>query len=387
MRKVAAFLTALIIFISIISGMHFYAYGRLNMNSQEFGSWTREAKFASAKAISANLNENTMVTFGSSEFGHGTDTPYHPANLFKGHKFNMMLIGAGYYQSLSHAITLAAIEPSMENRKVALIVAPQWFRESGVKAGAYASRFSEVNFISMLENDKLSAETKAYIIDRTKTLLLDDQPALNRVKRYERIFMDGDSSWMDTFYFHTYRRFLEEKSIQSVVSWASIDGISKDEGTLEENDIDWDSYRAQAEADGKAGTEGNDFHILKKYYEKHIYPQLEERKDSGVNSSYCTSPEYDDLRCFLKVCQELSIEPLIVNVPVNGLWYDYTGFPKEDRLQYYENIRQIADEYGAQVADFSDREYEPYFLEDTIHIGWKGWVDVCESIYEFSQQD
>lgn len=388
MRKIAAFLTALVIFTGIITGMHYYAYGRLDMNSKEFSSWTREAKYAAGSAIAANLNEDTIVTFGSSELEHGKDTPYHPKNLFKGQKFNMMLVGAGYYQSLSHAITLAAIEPEMENRKVVLIVAPQWFRKSGVKADAYASRFSEGNFISMLENDKLSEETKNYIMDRTKHLLVNDQATLKRVNRYDRMFLKGESTWMDSFYFRTYHRFLEEKSVQSIVSWANIDGISqKEDKSLGESSIDWDACRAQAAFDGKAGSEGNDFHILKKYYEKNLYPQLEERKGSGVDSSYCTSPEYDDLRCFLKVCQELSIEPLLVNVPVNGLWYDYTGFPKDDRQQYYENIRTIAKEYGAQVADFSDREYEPYFLEDTIHIGWKGWVDVCESIYEYAQQD
>ena len=153
-----------------------------------------------------------------------------------------------------------------------------------------------------------------------------------------------------------------------------------------ESSIDWDAYRAQAAFDGKAGSEGNDFHILKKYYEK-IFILNWKNGRVPVGQQLLYIPEYDDLRCFLKVCQELSIEPLLVNVPVNGLWYDYTGFPKDDRQQYYENIRTIAKEYGAQVADFSDRNIEPYFLEDTIHIGWKGWVDVCESIYEYAQQD
>ncbi|MFR9062697.1 MAG: D-alanyl-lipoteichoic acid biosynthesis protein DltD [[Clostridium] scindens] len=45
-------------------------------------------------------------------------------NMFKGNVFQPMLLGAGHYQSLSHAITLAAIEPAMENRKVVLLVSP-----------------------------------------------------------------------------------------------------------------------------------------------------------------------------------------------------------------------------------------------------------------------
>ncbi len=38
---------------------------------------------------------------------------------------------------------------------------------------------------------------------------------------------------------------------------------------------------------------------------------------------------------------------------------------------------------GFQVADFSGHEYDPYFMKDTIHIGWKGWVYVDKAIDEF----
>ena len=37
-------------------------------------------------------------------------------------------------------------------------------------------------------------------------------------------------------------------------------------------------------------------------------------------------------------------------------------------------------------ADFTDREYEKYFLFDTVHFGWTGWVDVEEAIYDFVNQ-
>ena len=43
-----------------------------------------------------------------------------------------MLIGAGYYQSLNHAITLATIGNDIPNKKVVLFVSPTWFRKDGV---------------------------------------------------------------------------------------------------------------------------------------------------------------------------------------------------------------------------------------------------------------
>ena len=99
------------------------------------------------------------------------------------------------------------------------------------------------------------------------------------------------------------------------------------------------------------------------------------------------SPEYDDLRLFLQVAKELGIEIMLVSVPVNGYWYDYTGFPQEDRKQYYQNIRNIAEQNGVRLVDYSDREYEPYFLRDIMHLGWKGWAYLDEQIYQFYQAD
>ena len=114
--------------------------------------------------------------------------------------------------------------------------------------------------------------------------------------------------------------------------------------------------------------------------------RMEEEKDSGIKTGYSVSPEYGDLECFLMTCRDLSITPLLIITPVNGYWYDYIGFPADAREDYYRQIREMADQYHAKVCDFSDREYEPYFMEDTIHIGWKGWVDACEAIYGYAKE-
>ena len=106
-------------------------------------------------------------------------------------------------------------------------------------------------------------------------------------------------------------------------------------------------------------------------------------KGSYSDASYVESPEYDDFRLFLDVCKELNIEPLIISAPVNGRWYDYAEFSKADRNTYYQNIRDICREYNVKLADFSQKEYEIYFLRDIMHLGWKGWVYLDRAVYEF----
>ena len=163
MKKVVAFLTALVLFLLTAISIDIFVDRKLDFNNHKFGTWVNDDKFFSHEAITSNLDKDSIVVFGSSEFSHGKKTKYHPENMFQEEKFNIMAIGAGYYQSLSHAITLSSISDGMKENKVALILSPQWFRNTGVLKEAYASRFSENNFIKMLENDKLSNETKEYI--------------------------------------------------------------------------------------------------------------------------------------------------------------------------------------------------------------------------------
>lgn len=99
------------------------------------------------------------------------------------------------------------------------------------------------------------------------------------------------------------------------------------------------------------------------------------------------SMEFSDLECFLSICREEGIEPLVVILPFNGYWYDYTELTAEERSTFYEKIRCIAEDYGVQCADLSGNEYTEYYFEDNSHPALKGLVDLNEAIYEFYRKD
>lgn len=296
-----------------------------------------------------------------------------------------MLIGTGHYQCLSHAITLAALEPQMQKRKVVLLVSPQWFRKTGIEPAAFASRFSESSYIDMLQNSKLSKETKEYITRRAESLLDADRPTQKRIISYDNLLVKKSGNPLEKLRFLLYKGFLEEKQKQSILMLAEANGIAKPSTKAYHTGApDWNTLEAQALKDGQKAASNNEFQISDKYYEWKVKPQLESRKGSSRNSSYASSPEYEDLKCFLNVCKDLNIEPMLVLLPVNGRWYDYTEFPKNDLEQFYKNVRDIAHSYkGTQVVDYSEEYYTDHFMEDTIHIGWKGWVKVDEVLYQF----
>lgn len=389
MKKWKAFITAVLLSALTIVLLHGMVAGKAGRNNPAFSMWPNENKSKSRLAIDANLNAETLPVFGSSEFQHGLDSPYHPQKVFQGTDFNPMLIGAGYYQSLSHAVTLSSIAPKLKVKAAVLFVSPQWFRHTGVVSEAYASRFSESHYLGMLKNKNLSAETRTYMEQRTHKLLESDEKTNDRIKLYEKTLQKQEGTAVEKIYVSLWEKFLKEKETFQTVVQSAAAGINPDRQAGNSRKIeekDWKKLLQDAEAEGKKDRQ-NQFFIENKSYQrlkKHL--KVKKGKNAGARNGYQNSPEYADLECFLQVCRENGIKPMLVILPVNGYYYDYTGFPKEARERYYAKINALAQKYDAETADFSKDEYTKYFFEDQIHIGRKGWVDINEKLYQFYQK-
>ena len=387
MNAFRAFVTALCLFACTCAGALTWARHHAVVSPDAYAVETAEYKSVSYAGLTGNMQENMIPVFGSSEFQHGAQSFYHPARLFADSDFTPMLIGAGYYQSLSHALTLAAIEDSMQERKAVLILSPQWFRKTGVVDQAYISRFSEILYQNMLQNDALSQETKEYISRRTEKLLAPDESTLERIRRDEASLWKKEASREDRTLEAIWIKLLEKKDTFTVAVMEALSGIHSQEphnaSTKRGREPDWEQLLALAEETGRKENT-NPFWIDDKSYEK-LLPVLPSKKgmNADAKKGYQTGPEFDDLRCFLTVCRETGVQTMLVLVPVNGYYYDYTQFPQSAREAYYEKIRQIAAEYETKIADFSKEEYTHYFFEDRVHLGKVGWIYVNQAIYDF----
>ena len=74
---------------------------------------------------------------------------------------------------------------------------------------------------------------------------------------------------------------------------------------------------------------------------------------------------------------------MIIVMPLNGRWYDYTGMNKKTRKYLYSRIKAVGKEYGAEVADLSKYEYDKYVMRDAVHPWSEGWAHIDEAIYKF----
>ena len=111
MKKIAAFVTALVIFTVLLVSIHILAIKTLPKGNRDFGYWISSAKDSSYELLAQNIGPKTQLYMGSSEFHHGLKTQYNPSNLFRQTDLDIMCLGAAFNQCLTHAITVGAVGP------------------------------------------------------------------------------------------------------------------------------------------------------------------------------------------------------------------------------------------------------------------------------------
>ena len=336
-------------------------------------------------AMDKVITEDTMVVLGSSELAASDDLAYPQALFNGGHSdFNILLTGAAFLQSLPQAVDVGAFQNNIKNGKIVLIVSPQWFRPGGLTSDEYCSRFEESNYIEFLQNDDIKTKTKKKVAKRINELLVSDPPTLERVKKDEKMYLEGSVNPLSYLEMTTYNWFRNAKRRYDFAG--ALGDMNSDydrDKTVNVEEIDWKKLLADAEEVGKQSCTNNDYGIIDEYWDEYVRDVYDSKAGEDVTETFTISPEFEDLNTFIEVCRETKLEPLIICVPVNGRWYDYWGHSKSDRNTYYQSIRNICKEQGVALADFSDKEYELYFLRDIMHMGWKGWAYLDKAVYDF----
>jgi len=162
--------------------------------------------------------------------------------------------------------------------------------------------------------------------------------------------------------------------------WAGTKAMMKNTGQTTNDEVFWQVFTQVSGLDAAPFRPAADA-----FYTNQLEPALADAQGSRADETYSDTPEYDDLDCFLDVADACGVEVLIVLSPEMGPYYDYIGIGPETRAACYDRVKSIVAKHSAQLADFSDRDYEKYFLYEIVHFGWTGWVDVEESLYRFAQ--
>ena len=342
-------------------------------------------KYKGRDILKDNIDDKTLVVLGSSELGRVSEHPFHIKQLFNYDDFHIMAIGGGNFQNIIQASMLGSLGNDFPKQKFILSESFIWFDQFGMNPKAFLSRVSNEHVYYTLINPKISKETKEKFMKRVLELSKDNKNVHETFERYKRRLVDHKGTIVDDWLI---KIDVEKFALNNKISFYFTGNVTPipSSGPVTPN-YDWKELQNKYLNDAKVRTEGNDFGIEKRYYASEIQNRLEKLKNSAAKYKYDISTEYDEYALVLQMAKEMGLEVEVVNFPINGKWYDYIGIGPEQRAIYSKKITEITESFGYKIMDLTSKEYEPYYMYDTVHPGWKGWPEVAEEMLKFYQKN
>ena len=339
----------------------------------------------------ANKLPEVIPIYGSSEFGFGGI--YNPTKFFKGNPTGWIPFLVGHAGSEDIIQALYAGGQNLKGKKIALSLSAQWFGGNGISQNTFGANFSALQVYRLMFNPEISTQTK---IDMAKRLVQFDEinksyPELEGyLKNYGQIGWKSrmlEDVYLPVSYIEMAALEIQDYNNTSrVLGKLPVKEIVKNSTTKPSNKLlNWSSLEKKGIADEKLSESNNPLGVTNTFYNKNR-GNLLKLKNSQSKAHFYPSLEYNDLDLLMKILKDEGADPIFIIQPVNGFWYDYTGFTKAQRQKYYNQVRMMATQYGFALADFSGDEYDKYFMSDASHPNELGWLKIDEALNNFVHQ-
>ncbi|MEG3040393.1 MAG: D-alanyl-lipoteichoic acid biosynthesis protein DltD [Clostridium sp.] len=332
------------------------------------------------------LENNDLMLLGSSELG--SNVPQNPVNLFPFNEaeYEISNFGVAHIQNLQHATMVGGSDKFNEDSKLGLIVSLQWFEdENGMQTDQFLPGFSEVQFYQFLDNPKISIENKKYLSKRVYELISPSN-MFTEEGIYAKLFL-RETPIDKVMYYLTYPYFKSKKYMletrDKIAALKELKNMPEKEMQDTKKTINFEEEYKLAEEQGQKAVTNNRFYAEDNYYNTYLKDIEADLADRNKNVDIMNSVEFKDFEFFLDLCNDLEIKPYIILMNVNGWYYDYTGITEGERIEFYNKLESIATEKGFDVLNLQPHEYEKYYLIDVMHLGWKGWLNVTEEMYNY----
>lgn len=338
------------------------------------------------KLLSNNANKGDIILLGSSELD-STEIPQHARNFFPNSELNcdIVLTGRAYCQSLTNSVKIGALSENFRGKKIVLLVSPPWFYSQEIDASGYCSNFSEIQFYKFMNNSDISADIKKYACERT-CKLTKNESSLNEIRMYSYLYSKNEFSKFCLNFLKPYY-FVREKFIELKDKHMALKAINKfkDKPLQKVKNINWRAEEIKAQKMGEENCTNNSLYIMNDLYTNYVKPiwDSENTKKSFENINLLNSNELSDFEMFLKLCKDCNVDVYVMFTPVNGFYHDHFGLNRQKRATFYDEAETLASKYGFDYLDMREKEYEPYFMKDSQHLGWKGWLYINEKITEY----
>lgn len=309
----------------------------------------------------------------------------HPAVLAEKYNrsYRPYFLGQAGAASLNQYFGMQQILSEIENKQAVFVISPQWFTEEDYEPTVFQNYFNNDQLTAFLENQEGDIAAK-----HAAKRLLKQNPSLSMRNIVEKLSKGEELTDVDHTVINFFSRFNERQA--SLFGQFSIRGKLKYKEHVENylkdlpNQFSYDALEKIALKDAEANTNNNDLGIENQFYSTQLKGYLKKYKDYQKNYNFLKSAEYNDLQLVLNQFAKSKMNVLFVIQPVNKKWMDHTGLSEDMYQHAVAKIRYQLESQGfSNIADFSKNGGDSYFMKDTIHIGWLGWLAFDQAVDPF----
>lgn len=324
---------------------------------------------------------------GSSELSR--ISPFHPSVLAEKYHRNYQpfLLGAPGTQSLTQSFMIQSADGNLRHKKVVFILSPQWFVKGGIKNDYFNAYYSELQIYQWITKLEKVHEKDVYLANR-----LMDFPKVRKNDYLIRILKEIREYKIPSNSELSYMRLKLNMLSREDELFGKIGMISKENKVksqtkkLPNQYNEAELYRLAGKI-GKKSTTNNSFEIDNHFYTTRLKKKIKTFRGAQKHIDYRYSPEYSDFQLALNQLADERAEVLFILPPVNKEWSTYTGLSEKMLRGFAKKVRyQLEDQGFTNIADFTGQVDIPYFMADTIHLGWRGWLVADQWIAPFLKE-
>ena len=328
-------------------------------------------------------NMRFVPFFGSSEWLRFDGA--HPAVLAEKYNrsYRPYLLGQRGAASLNQYFGMQQILSEIENKQAVFVVSPQWFTESDYEPAVFQEYFNSDQLTSFLENqsgDISSQHASKRLLKQFSNVSMKDivQKIANKESLSE---FDHMRIEIGSLINQKQANFFGQFSIRQWLKYK--EHVEKYLNTIPDQ-FSYQAIEDVVKADAEKNTSNNEFGMDNRFYDTQIRDYLKKLKGSQTSYNYLKSSEYNDLQLVLTQFSKSKVNPIFIIPPVNKKWMDYAGLREDMYQQTVQKIRYQLESQGfTNIADFSKDGGEPFFMKDTIHLGWLGWLAFDKAVDPF----
>lgn len=326
--------------------------------------------------------------FGSSELSRLS--PFHPSVLAEKYQrpYRPFLLGAPGTQSLSQFAISNSLSKELTNKKAVFIISPQWFTKKGMEDLEFNAYFSELELYHwLLSIDQVRDSDRYYAQRLLNFSRIKDNPKMSAILTSIANGSNQLSIKQRHYLKYNYQLLQKEDHLFTQVGMLSKEKKINFFAQKLPNEYNYQALDTLAEKIGQKHTNNNRFEIDNGFYKARLEIGLKGLKNSQRRWNYCQSPEFADFQLVLNQFAQSHTQVLFIIPPVNQKWSDYTGLSQEMLQRFAKKIKyQLQSQGFTDIADFSKDANVRFFMADTIHLGWRGWLRADEAIAPFLAQ-